>query len=94
MIHNRDMTKLLKPKEQNKNYAKTIQSPKTHATISSEQESRTYIPTPSFPKKEIHINIPLALKLKQMANYVKLLKGVLKNRRKLEELKVVALNEE
>ena len=44
--------------------------------------------------KEIHINIPLVEALKQMPNYVKLLKDVLTNRRKFEEFKVVPLNEE
>ena len=45
-------------------------------------------------RNEIHINIPVVEALKQMPNYVKILKDVLTNRRKFEDFKVVALNEE
>ena len=43
--------------------------------------------------KEIHINIPLVEALKQMSPCMKFLNDVLTNKRKLEELKVIALNE-
>jgi len=43
--------------------------------------------------KEIHINIQLVEALKQMPHYMKFLNDVLTNKRKLEELKVIALNE-
>ena len=44
--------------------------------------------------KEIHINIPLVEALKQMPNYVKILKDVITHKKKFEEFNVVALNEE
>ena len=41
-----------KHKDQNKNYAKKVQSPKTQMLVNNEEESRTYIPTPPFPQRE------------------------------------------
>ncbi|XP_076930567.1 uncharacterized protein LOC143595436 [Bidens hawaiensis] len=44
--------------------------------------------------KQLHINIPFVEALAQMPKYAKFLKGVLTNKRKLEELSHVTLNEE
>ncbi|KAI3797202.1 hypothetical protein L1987_32457 [Smallanthus sonchifolius] len=44
--------------------------------------------------KQLHVNLPFIEALAQMPNYAKFLKGVLTNKRKLEELSHVILNEE
>jgi len=44
--------------------------------------------------KKLHINIPFAEALAQMPTYVKFLKDLLSNKRKLEEFETVALTEE
>ena len=44
--------------------------------------------------KKLHINIPFAEALAQMPTYVKFLKDILSNKRKLEEFETVALTEE
>ena len=44
--------------------------------------------------KKLHINIPFADALAQMPSYVKFLKEILKNKRKLEDFETVKLNEE
>ncbi|KAL5578276.1 hypothetical protein UlMin_019975 [Ulmus minor] len=44
--------------------------------------------------KQLHINIPLVEALQQMPNYVKFMKDVLSNKRKLGEFETVALTNE
>jgi hypothetical protein len=44
--------------------------------------------------KKLHINIPFADALAQMPSYVKFLKDILSNKRKIEEHAMVALTEE
>ena len=44
--------------------------------------------------KKLHINIPFADALEQMPSYVKFMKDILSNKRKLEEYETVALTEE
>ncbi|KAF5442937.1 hypothetical protein F2P56_035543 [Juglans regia] len=44
--------------------------------------------------KQLHINIPLVKALEQMPNYVKFLKDILSNKRKLEEQETVMLTKE
>ena len=44
--------------------------------------------------KQLHINIPLVEALQQMTNYVKFMKDVLTNKRKLGEFETVALTNE
>ncbi|KAL5578118.1 hypothetical protein UlMin_019817 [Ulmus minor] len=44
--------------------------------------------------KQLHINIPLVEALQQMPNYVKFMKDVLTNKRKLAEFETVALTKE
>ncbi|KAL5582344.1 hypothetical protein UlMin_014786 [Ulmus minor] len=44
--------------------------------------------------KQLHINIPLVEALQQMPNYMKFMKDVLTNNRKLEEFEIVALTKE
>ncbi|XP_024021582.1 uncharacterized protein LOC112091651 [Morus notabilis] len=44
--------------------------------------------------KKLHINIPFADALEQMPSYVKFMKEILSNKRKLEEYETVALTEE
>ncbi|KAI3461988.1 hypothetical protein Pfo_018651 [Paulownia fortunei] len=52
-----------------------------------------------FPKfldvfKKLHINIPFADALEQMPSYIKFMKEIISNKRKLEEYEMVALTEE
>jgi len=44
--------------------------------------------------KKLHINIPFSDALAQMPKYVKFMKEILTNKRKLEEHQTVMLNEE
>ena len=44
--------------------------------------------------KDLHINLPFVYMLEQMSKYVKFLKDVLSNKRKLEEHETVDLMEE
>ena len=44
--------------------------------------------------RKLHINIPFAEALAQMPTYVKFMKDILSNKRKLEEFETVALTEE
>ncbi|XP_022864646.1 uncharacterized protein LOC111384579 [Olea europaea var. sylvestris] len=44
--------------------------------------------------KKLHINIPFAEALEQMPSYVKFMKDILSNKRRLEEYETVALTEE
>ncbi|XP_022851237.1 uncharacterized protein LOC111373015 [Olea europaea var. sylvestris] len=44
--------------------------------------------------KKLHINIPFAEALKQMPSYVKFMKDILSNKRRLEEYETTALTEE
>ena len=63
------------------------------------QRLKKYKEAQSFAKflevfKKLHINIPFAEALAQMPTYVKFLKELLSNKRKLEEFETVALTEE
>ena len=44
--------------------------------------------------KKLHINISFAEALEQMPSYVKFMKEILSNKRKMEDYKTVALTEE
>ena len=44
--------------------------------------------------KKLHINIPLADALEKMPSYVKFMKDILANKRKLQDYETVALSEE
>ena len=44
--------------------------------------------------KKLHINIPFAEALEQMPSYVKFMKDILSNKRKLGDYETVALSEE
>jgi len=44
--------------------------------------------------KKLHINIPFAEAMTQMPKYAKFIKEILKNKRKLEDHKIIILNEE
>ena len=44
--------------------------------------------------KKLHINIPFADVLEQMPSYVKFMKNILANKRKISNFEIVALSEE
>ena len=44
--------------------------------------------------KKLHINIPFADAIEQMLSYVKFMKKIISNKRKLEEFEIVCLTEE
>src|SRR5262249_15804702 len=73
------------------------------------KEYKPRIPYPQKPKqeklkeqygkfldlfKQLHINLPFIDALAQMPNYAKFLKEILSNKRKLEDISTVTLNEE